>query len=246
MFVWWSLTSFSSIPTATTTIYGNFSKRDARARPHQKRALGLSPRDDAANACVVTVSSTTTYGQTYTYVPGTKTSTYSQYTAFTQATVTSTKTGGTAYAIGSATTTSATPCGGETVTPTTYTKTVSLDSRCSPSAMVSAYNNFGIQYLSNTPAGGAAYKTNATDASACCQMCAETDECATSAWDIRTGECDLQFPVNPNTGNLNCGQGLLGYYAAGPNHPMSPGTGWYVAELCGNAQFGSAKPDDGT
>ncbi|CAK4030804.1 Hypothetical predicted protein [Lecanosticta acicola] len=246
-------TGIVTIPFATHTVYGNSStpeayrvKRSPASPPSMKRALGLNPRDDAGTACTVTVTSTTTYGQTQTYVAAHKTSTYTDYTAFTQHTVTSTKSGGTAYAIDSATTSSATRCGSVTVTPTLLTKTVSMDTRCSPSAMVSSYNSYGIEYLSNTPTAGASYSTNATDASTCCQLCAETDECATSAWDVRSGECRLDFPVNPTTGDLNCGEGVLGYYDAGPNHPMLPGTGWYVAKLCGNAQFGSAAPDDGT
>lgn len=192
------------------------------------------------------MTSTTTFGQTQTWVPAGVTRTFTDHTDFTQATVTRTTTGGKAYAIETETVTKPTKCADVTVKPTEPTATVTLNAKCSPSAMISAYNNFGIDWLSDTPAGGATYETTASDASACCQICAEARDCAASAWDIRSGNCKLEFPIEFSSGNLNCGQGLLGYYNAGPNHPMSPGTGWYVAEMCGNAQFSNSKPDDGT
>lgn len=207
----------------------------------KKRALGLEPR-----ACTVTVTSTTTYGQTYTYIPASKTSTFTAYTAFTQATVTSTKSGGTAYAIATATATEEVTCGSETTYPPSYTTTVSMDPKCSPAAMTSAYQGYGLDWLADTPTTGATYNTNTTDASECCQLCATSWQCAASAWDIRTGECRLEFPTNPLTMDMNCGEGMLAYYDAGPSTPMSPGTGWYVAELCGHVNYGSSKPDDGT
>jgi hypothetical protein len=45
---------------------------------------------------------------------------------------------------------------------------------------------------------------------------------------------------------LSCGLGLQVYYGAGPNHPMEPGSGLFVAEVCGRVAFANAKPDDGT
>lgn len=239
--------NISSIPFATETVYSNSTGNVSAPGPSSsaypnKRALGLNPRD----GCTVTVTSTTTYGQTHTYVPAGKTSTYWDYTAFTQETITSTTSDGTAYAIATAYSTTPTKCGDVTVTPTLLTTTVTLDPRCSPSAMTSAYNGYGIEWLSDTPTSGATYQTNTTDSSACCQLCAEAEDCAASAWDIRTGACKLEFPVDYSSGEMNCGEGLLGYYNAGPNHPMSPGAGWFVAQICGNAQYGSAKPDDGT
>ncbi|EME43881.1 hypothetical protein DOTSEDRAFT_71628 [Dothistroma septosporum NZE10] len=207
-----------------------------------KRGLGLAPRD----GCTITVTSTTTYGQTQTFVPAGKTRTFTEYTAYTQATETRTTTGGKAYAIATETVTKPTQCGSVTVTPTESTATVTLNAQCSPSAMISAYNNFGIDYLSDTPASGATYETTASDASACCQLCADANDCAASAWDIRSGVCKLEFPVDPTTGELNCGEGLLGYYDAGPNHPLAPGAGWYIATVCGNVQFGNTPPDDGS
>lgn len=228
-------TGVITVPAETTTVYTN-------APGGYKRARDLNPRD----GCTVTVTSTTTYGQTYTFVAGNSTSTFYDYTDFTQATVTSTKTGGRDWAIASAVATTTTSCGDSTVTEDGTTSTVTLDARCSPSAMISAYDNYGIEWLSDTPAAGATYETTTDDASDCCQLCAEADKCAASAWDIRSGVCKLEFPVDFDSGSLNCGEGLLGYYDAGPNNPMAPGTGWYVAEVCGNAEFGSAQPDDGS
>jgi len=229
-------TGVVTVPAETSTVYTSVPAANS------KRAIGLNPR----SGCTVTVTSSTTYGQTYTFVAGTSTSTYTGYTAFTQATITSTKTGGKAYAIATASATTTTPCGDSTTTETGATKTITLDARCSPSAMISAYNNFGIEWISDTPGSGATFDTTADNASDCCQMCAEAEKCAASAWDIRSGVCKLEFPVAYDTGDMNCGQGLLGYYNAGPNHPMAPGTGYYIAKVCGNAYFGSAKPDDGS
>lgn len=195
----------------------------------------------------MTSTFTTTFGQTYTFIAiPDETSTFTEYTDFTQASVTSTSYGGTAYAIATASATTEAICGPAANRTATATSTVTRDSRCAPSAMVSAYNGFGLEYSSDTPAGGATFKTNATDASSCCQLCAEADSCAAASWDIRNGACKLEFPVDPESGAMNCGEGLLAYYDAGPNSPMKPGTGLFVAELCGNAEYSNAKPDDGT
>lgn len=193
----------------------------------------------------MTVKSTTTYGGTVVEVPAGKTSTFTAYTAYTHADATSTESGFTAYAIATALTTAP---GGETCdSPSTTTQ----DARCAPSALISAAGasesstQYGLSYAQRTESG-ATYSTNTTDASACCQLCAEADKCAASAWDIRTGGCRLEFPVDWRSGELNCGSGLQAYYGAGPAHPMEPGTGLFVAELCGSATFAGAKPDDGT
>ncbi|KAK1814555.1 hypothetical protein LTR12_011026 [Friedmanniomyces endolithicus] len=206
---------------------------------YAKRALGLSPRQ---TACTTTTTFTTTYGATYTFVAAPNaTSTFTDYTAFSQATVTSTQYGGTAYTIASATTTapaSFCPTGNATTT---------LDARCAPSALISAYAGYGLEYASNVPGSGAAYTTSTQDASSCCQLCADTEHCAATTWDVRTGICTLEFPVEFDTGELSCGsEAALVYYDAGPDHPMAPGTGLYVAQLCGSVEFGSAQPDDGT
>ncbi|KAK1090710.1 hypothetical protein LTR48_007763, partial [Friedmanniomyces endolithicus] len=129
---------------------------------YAKRALGLSPRQ---TACTTTTTFTTTYGATYTFVAAPNaTSTFTDYTAFSQATVTSTQYGGTAYIIASATTTapaSSCPIGNATTT---------LDVRCAPSALISAYAGYGLEYASNVPGSGAAYTTSTQDASSCCQL----------------------------------------------------------------------------
>lgn len=194
----------------------------------------------------MTETSYTTYGQTYTYVPAGKTSTFYDYSDFSQSTVTSTQTGGTAYAIATAFATTTTTCGTTTTTPASLTATVSMDPKCSPAAMTSAYDGYGISWLSDVPASGAVWKTNTSNAEDCCQLCATAWQCAVSAWDIRSGECRLEFPTVFTTGQMNCGEGVLGYYDAGPATPMEPGTGWYVAELCGRANFGASQPDDGS
>jgi hypothetical protein len=203
-------------------------------------------QDDNEAGCTVTVKSTTTYGQTYTYLPAGETSTYTAYTAYTHADATETQSGYTAYAIATALTTAVHE---EQTCPPTATTT--LDARCAPSALISAAGasesstQYGLSYASFT-SPGAEYNTNTTDASACCQLCAEADKCAVSSWDVRTGECRLGFPVSWRTGELSCGNGLMAYYGAGPAHPMEPGSGLFVAELCGQATFANAKPDDGT
>lgn len=144
-----------SVVPIYTTVYTNASAPTASSPAgYSKRELGLNPRDAA---CVVTETSTTSYGQTATYVPAGKTSTYYAYTAFTQETVTSTKTGGRAYAIATDTaTTSQAVCGTSTVTGT-KTSTVTQDVRCAPSAMTSAYRGFGLSYKDDVPLSGASY-----------------------------------------------------------------------------------------
>ncbi|KAK5129684.1 hypothetical protein LTR08_002976 [Meristemomyces frigidus] len=194
------------------------------------------------DACTVTSTFTTTYGQTETFAPAGVTSTFTDYTAFSQATVTTTSYGGTTYAIATAaaaTTTAA--CAGSA-----NTTVVTQDVRCQPSNLISESNGYGLEYASDVPASGASYATTAGDGSECCQQCADTANCAASSWDSRTGVCKLEFPVDSNSGELNCGEGLLAYYDAGPNSPMAPGTGLFVAALCGTVEFGSAAPDDGT
>lgn len=221
------------MPTATVTVYSGGARK--RAGENRRRA-----------SCTVTSTATTTYGQTEVWAAAGKTSTLTQYTAYTQATVTSTAYTGTEHVISTETATTDSVCGKATTTIATWTSTVSMDARCSPDAMTVAANGFGIDWLSDVPTTGATYETEADNASICCQLCAEADQCAASAWDIRSGRCKLEFPTSWDTGELSCGQGLLGYYAAGPNHPMSPGAGWYISEICGFVQFGQAKPDDGT
>ena len=111
---------------------------------------------------------------------------------------------------------------------------------------MSQSHGYGLEYADDVPAGGAAYHTTTDDAGQCCQLCAATESCAASSWDMRTGACTLEFPVDFDSGEMSCGEGLLAFYGAGPDHPMAPGTGLFVASLCGNVQFGSAAPDDGT
>lgn len=221
------------MPTATVTVYpGAVNKRQGG---NHRRA-----------SCTVTETSYTTYGQTQVWAAAGKTSTFTAYTAYTQATITSMKYTGTEHVIATETATADATCGDTTETVATWTSTVSLDARCSPAAMTSAANDFGIDYLSDVPASGATFETSADSASSCCQLCAEANKCAASAWDIRSGRCKLEFPTAWDTGALSCGQGLLGYYKFGPNHPMSPGAGWYISEICGSVQFAQEQPDDGT
>ena len=193
----------------------------------------------------------TTYGVTETYIPANKTSTYTDYTAFTQATVTTTSYGGTEYAIATETATYYAVCG-PTLNSTAPAVTTTQDARCAPTALVSAAGGsngsagYGLNYLDNTTGGGATYTTSSSDASACCQLCVEADGCASSAWDIRSKQCRLEFPVDFNSGQMSCGSGLLAFYDYGPNHPMAPGTGWWIGTGCGHADYAAAKPDDGS
>lgn len=224
---------------STATVYTTSGASSPSAYGLNKHARDVAARQDAE--CTITKKSTTTYGQTYTFAPASGTSTYTAYTAFTQATVTSTSSGFTAYAIATATS-SACP---------TSVATTTQDARCAPSALISAAGvredttQYGLSYAQLT-SSGATYKTNTTDASSCCQICADAEKCAASSWDSRSGACTLAFPVQFDTGDLSCGLGLQVYYGAGPNHPMEPGRGLFVAEMCGSVAFANAKPDDGT
>lgn len=228
------LTVCRSVPVATITVYSGDARKRA-AGENRKRA-----------SCTVTKTTTRKYGETLILVPAGVTSTYTAYTDFSMATVTETTYRGTKHIIATETATTSSVCGPATTSIATWTSTVSLDRRCAPAAMTVDGNGFGIDWLSDVPSTGATYETETENASFCCQLCAETDKCAASAWDIRNGRCKLEFPTAWDTGELSCGQGLLGYYAAGPNHPMSPGAGWYISELCGWVQLTNAKPDDGS
>lgn len=231
----WLIIHCRSVPTATVTIYSGDARKRGEAGDHHKRA-----------SCTVTKTTTRKYGTTFVVVPAGRTSTYTRYTAFSMASVTETTYKGTKHVIATAIATVSPVCGATTTSIATWTSTVSLDKRCAPASMTVKSHGFGIDWLSDVPATGATYEVETENASLCCQLCAETDKCAASAWDIRNGLCKLEFPTDWSTGQLSCGQGLLGYYAAGPNHPMSPGAGWYVSTLCGWVQFANAKPDDGT
>ncbi|KAF2218029.1 hypothetical protein CERZMDRAFT_89669, partial [Cercospora zeae-maydis SCOH1-5] len=68
-------TGVVSAPISTRTVYG-------QSNAVTKRELGLHPRQDVG--CTRTVTSYTTYGQTYTYVPAGRTSTFTAHTAFSQ------------------------------------------------------------------------------------------------------------------------------------------------------------------
>lgn len=237
----------SSTAQPTTTVY------TTKGGSNRARTPSVYARqDDDEGECTVTVTSTTSYGVTYTEDPIAATRTYTQYSEYSQATATATSSGFTAYAIATSLTSVPGNCGPTVdATSPTSTSTVTQDARCAPSAIISAAGvtetsaQFGLAYAYITTTGGS-YLTNTTDASSCCQVCAEAEKCAASSWDIRTGECRLAFPVNFESGELSCGNGLMAYYGAGPAHPMEPGSGLYVARVCGTATFTNAKPDDGT
>lgn len=222
----------------TSTVYTTASADPASLSKRSR--LELYGRD--GSACTVTVPVTTTVGETATV---SVTSTYQKYTSFTMATVTETKSNGKAYAIATATATTSGVCG-PTVNATAPTSTVTVDARCAPSALTSAYNGYGLEYADHVVGGGARYTTPTDDASQCCQQCADADQCAASVWDIRTNQCILEFPVSFSSGELSCGEGALVFYGAGPLHPKAPGSGLYVQALCGDVHFASAPPDDGS
>lgn len=254
-----------SIVQPTSTVYTTAGNSSSSQERKLSGFPGPSSPDKTINArqeadCTVTKTSTTTYGQTYTFMPAKETSTYTRFTEFSQATVTSTSTGGTAYAIATAATTMPAMCGPRvnatlsdisSNSTSNATSTTTQDARCAPSALISAAgasdtsSQYGLLWAERTSTG-ATYKTNTTDASACCQLCVEADKCAASAWDIRSGVCRLEFPVKFGTGEMSCGLGLQAYYGAGPVKPAKPGSGWYVAEVCGSVAFANAAPDDGT
>ncbi|KAI9664068.1 MAG: hypothetical protein M1821_007559 [Bathelium mastoideum] len=236
----------SAIATLYSTAASQPNKRSAAINGLANH-WGLFARQDAG--CTVTTTFTTTYGVTETYIPANKTSTFSDYTDFTQHTVTRTYSGGHAYAVATATTTTAVPCGATTITSNaTATTTTTQDARCAPSAMMSQYQGYGLNWLEEEIySDGATYVTTADDASACCQLCADAQDCASSAWDIRSNACRLQFDVNSSSGELECGQvGVVGMNDYGPLEPMAPGTGWYLAALCGTVEGEPGPPDDGT
>lgn len=165
--------------------------------------------------------------------------------------MTSTTSGGTAYALATATSTISEICAATTIQSNETSATVTYASQCAPTSIVSSYDGYGIEYLEELNLGGASYDTTTSDAGACCQLCVETYQCATSAWDSTGSEsCHLDFvapdAAGPAGSSGACGNGLLGLYDAGPEHPLSPGAGWYIGTGCGYAEYASAPPDDGT
>lgn len=130
-------------------VYTSAADASSAASIRERDNVPLAVRQDE---CTVTTTFTTTVGQTYVFVPGPKTSTYTHYTAFTQATVTSTAYKGTAWVIASAAAT--TTCDAAA----NATATTTQDSRCAPSAMISAAggaNNtqYGLEWKSDVPTG---------------------------------------------------------------------------------------------
>nr|POE54506.1 hypothetical protein CFP56_41444 [Quercus suber] len=235
------LGTFTDVLRNSTALHTKTVYTTAAASPTRYEHGPLVQR--SASNCTITKTSTTTYGADFTEVPAHKTSTFTDYTAYTQATITQTKSGGKAYVIVTATVTESTVCG--PTVDSTKTTTLTYDARCTPSAMTSAYRGFGLDY-SFAPDPGAGYRTTATDAGRCCQLCIEAHDCADSAWDIRNNNCFLSFPVDYHSGIPNCGTGSTLWYDPGPDSPMAPGTGFYVGLGCGSVDYFQSPPDDGT
>lgn len=230
----------------TETVYVNGTTASAAKRSPAPLEKALFPRQNVTSACTVTETTTTTYGVTETYLPASVTSTVTEYTAFDQETVTSTKSGATAYEVATATITSSGLCG-----PTTtgnFTSTTTQDAKCAPTALVSAYNGYGLTIIEDTPSGGGAtFFASTIDASSCCQLCVENSLCAAMAYDPSTQQCRLEYPVDFETGQQSCAyEGLYALYDAGPEHPLAPGAGYYVQTGCGSIGYFNAPPDDGT
>jgi hypothetical protein len=179
-------------------------------------------------------------------------STVSVYSTATEAETTSTRYGGHAYVVETTTAHTTGLCSAKSnatainATTSAPTSTLTLDARCAPSALTSAYSSYGLSTKDDCPAGGAAYKGTTDDASQCCQMCANANSCAAMAWDSRTGACTLEFSVDSTSGTMDCGYGMNAFYDYGPDSPMSPGSGLYVQAICGNIVFAAAGPDDGS
>ena len=219
---------------------------------NEKWDAGLIRRQAAD--CTITKFSTTTYGVTVTYLLANVTTTYTEYTAFTQKTVSSTRYGGTTYSIATSTAIVSAICGpAVNASAPGVSSTVTQDAKCAPSALVSAAGagtsggpGYGLSYLNDVTGGGSTYRTFTNDGSECCQLCVEAEGCSASVWDIRSKSCRLEFSVSFSNGQLNCGTGALVFYDYGPDHPMAPGTGWYVGTGCGGVEYAAAKPDDGT
>ncbi|QIX01241.1 hypothetical protein AMS68_006758 [Peltaster fructicola] len=210
--------------------------------------------EQPAPSCTVTTTVSTTVGATWVYVAANQTSTFTEYTAWSMETISSTTSTGTTYMIATATTKTCQMCGPTTTLASNGTTqpTTTYDARClSPTSAASAAAStgsiptYGFSYLDDHPGGGALFRTTTSNPQACCQLCVEQSGCAGSAWDIRSNECRLEFPVGSD-GNPSCGAAAQAYYDFGPVHPMAPGTGWYLSPVCGRFDIANAKPDDGT
>lgn len=160
------------------------------------------------------------------------------YTNTEQDTVTETTCSGTTIAVASASTTVSADC---------CTKT--LDARCAPSAIITSggpggsNGEFGIEYYDAS--GGTTYVTSTPDAASCCQLCADAYKCAQSVWDSTSDTCTLIFAADSESADLSCGY-MYAYYDAGPDSPLAPGAGLWIAPICGGIGTYQAAPDDGT
>ena len=224
-----------------TTIYTSAAAR--KRSPAGRNAL--RPRQDTD--CTIT-STVTEYYTTGIEGSTSKTRTITEYPTTVEESTTLTFTGGSAYVFATGTSTVSAPCGATTVVNNATTSTVTQAAQCAPSALGSEYFGDGVNYLTFSYAFPEAwYDTTASDASSCCQLCADLGNCATSGWDIRTNKCRLQFGIDGDTAQPVCGGlGLYAFVDAGPDHPLPAGAGYYVGALCGTYDYFTEPPDDGT
>lgn len=117
--------------------------------------------------------------------------------------------------------TSAGPC---TVTVASSTTTQHI--KCAPTNLISEVNGYGIGQT-----GGSSGSTHGLapggDASACCQLCVDDDECAASEDDTDAKNCFLWYTTP------SCGVGFQ-YSDGGQN--LKPGNGFLVQTGCGTIE----------
>lgn len=110
-----------------------------------------------------------------------------------------------------------------TSTTGTPSATTTQDIRCAPTNLITTVNGYGIAEVS----GWHYALAFASDASACCQLCMDTADCAASETDVSAGNCFLW------SSNTTCGVGLT-YTDA--NADLAPGSSFVVQAGCGTIQ----------
>lgn len=111
------------------------------------------------------------------------------------------------------------------VTIGTATATTTQHIKCAPSNLVSSVNGHGINALHGWNSFAL---TPASDASACCQLCVETTDCAASETDLLGGNCFLWFT---DLSNHTCGLAIE--YGDG-GIANAPGSGFVIQTGCGS------------
>lgn len=168
-----------------------------------------------------TPTSWTTETQTTT-VGGAAASSAASTTILSIVTVTSTITTTT-----SAATSTANIC---TITTGKATATTTQHIKCAPTNLIGTVHGYGIGEVQGSSDNETQGLTDGYDASACCQTCVDTDDCAASEDDPGAGNCFLWYTSAPTCG--------LAFAYTDDGLELAPGAGFLVQTGCGTIEVG--------